>query len=69
MDICKVFYWKLVVDGIVFSEEIFCLFKVIYYWIVLDFIVIYYNDVCMNGLYVDCYVEEIVVELFVFNIM
>lgn len=47
----------------------FCLIKVIYFCIVLDFIEIYYNDVVMNGLNLDIYSEEKVVEMFVSNIM
>ncbi|MEM7619278.1 MAG: glycosyl transferase [Pseudomonadota bacterium] len=69
MDIAKVIFRKLALDGIVFHQETFRTLKAIYLRTALDIIEAYYNDAVMNGLIVDRHKDEEAVELFAANIV
>ena len=68
-DIAKAIFRKLAIQGTVFNLETFRTVKATYYRTALDFIEAYYNDARMNGLDLDCHLEEETVELFAENIM
>lgn len=69
IDICKLVFRKLAVQGTVFSSEVFRSIKAAYFRNALDFVEQYKNDAIINGLKVDVHAEERAVELFASNII
>lgn len=69
IDICKLVFRKLAVQGHVFSNEVFRSIKAAYFRNALDFVERYKNDAIINGLKVDVHAEEAAVELFAKNII
>ncbi|MEM1180834.1 MAG: glycosyl transferase [Acidobacteriota bacterium] len=68
-DICKAFFRKLAITGVVFSPGIFRTLKAAYYRTALDMTEHYFSDAEFNGLTLDRHREEKAIELFTESLM
>ncbi|MEO1369614.1 MAG: glycosyl transferase, partial [Acidobacteriota bacterium] len=68
-DICKAFFRKLAITGVVFSPGIFRTLKAAYYRTALDMTEHYFSDADFNGLTLDRHKEEMAIELFTESLM
>jgi glucosyl-3-phosphoglycerate synthase len=63
-EIAKAVYRKLATEGVVLSEGFFRTLKATYFRTALDMLVQYGHDAAINGLRLDCHVEEQAIETF-----
>lgn len=68
-DICKAFFRKLAITGVVFNPGVMRTIKAAYYRTALDLVDSYHSDADFNGLKLDRHKEEGAIELFTESLM